>query len=76
MHGGYDGGFTGGSGGVQKLLHELCHLLRLVVVQHVPGVLHDGGARVAHMGQALVVFGQAVFAFPPLAQAVVAGLHG
>ena len=45
------------------------------MVQHVARVLHHGHAAVGHMGKALVVFVQAVALFPPLAQAVVAGLH-
>ena len=49
--------------------------LRLVVLQHVSGVLNRGLFKGGHGLQALVKLCQCVFAFPPLAERVVRSFH-
>lgn len=56
----------GSRSGRQKGFNQPCQLGRLVVVQHVTGVLHLGHARLRHQLEPLVVIGQGVAAFPPL----------
>lgn len=51
--------------GREEFLDQRGDGLRLVVVQHVARVLHQGRAAVAHAQQALVVVGQGVLALEP-----------
>ncbi len=58
---------------VEEVLDQPRQHGRLVVVEHVAGILHPCLAQVGHGSQALVELGQGEAALPPLGQAVVAG---
>ena len=62
--------------GAAEILDAPGHLLRLVVVQHVAGILDAADLAARHGLQTAVVFGQVEAVLPPLAQAVVAGFQG